>query len=167
LPTGIGLRKISIRGSTTIESRRSSMKITKTGWRRSATLAGAAALGATTVLIPAAAQAIPAAERAAGCRAAPYSATFSTYFETDAYSDLGPYRTTSQCSDINIRSTNSTGYNVCVIFTRTGVCNYTTHVPAGGQWVNAATDVLDGTSFKLRVYKGGANYVVRTGAMDF
>ncbi|MEU8243441.1 hypothetical protein AB0C07_34740 [Actinoplanes missouriensis] len=130
-------------------------------------VAGAALVAALTVLAPTAASADTASTLAAGCRAAPYSATFSPYFETEAYSDLGVYRTTSQCTDINIRSTNSTGYNVCVIFTRYNRCNYTTYVPAGGQWVNAATDVLDGTTFYLRVYKGGANYVVHAGVMDF
>jgi hypothetical protein len=139
-----------------------------TGWRRLAVLVGAVLFGVLTALVPTtAASADPDSARAAGCRAAPYSATFSRYFETDTYADLGVYRTTSQCSDINIRSTNSTGYNVCVIFTKYNKCNYTTYVPAGGQWVNAATDVLDGTTFYLRVYKGGANYVVHPGVMDF
>jgi hypothetical protein len=104
----------------------------------------------------------------AGCRAAPYSASFSLFFETAEYSDLGPYKTTSQCSDINLKSTNGTGYSACVIFIRhTTECNYITDVPAGGQWVNIATWVLDGTLFTVRVYKGGADFVTHAGLMDF
>lgn len=137
------------------------------GWRRFAVLAGAAIFAALAALAPAAAEASPAESLAAGCRAAPYSASFSIYFETEAYNDLGVYTTTSQCNDINIRSTGSAGFKVCVIFTKVGNCNYTTTVPPSGQWVNAATNVRDGTTFYLRLYKGGANYVYRAGDMDF
>jgi hypothetical protein len=105
---------------------------------------------------------------AAGCRAAPYSATFNLYFETESHNDLGTYQTTSQCNDINARSTNGTGYYACVIFVRhTSECNYRTFLPAGGQWVNIATDVLDNTLFNVRVFKGGANNVFHAGVMDF
>ncbi|WP_086666197.1 hypothetical protein [Lentzea kentuckyensis] len=105
---------------------------------------------------------------AAGCRAAPCSASFSLYFETEAYIDLGTYTTTSQCNDINLRSTNGTSYKACVIFVNhTSACNYQTSVPGGGSWVNIATDVKDGTRFNVRIFKGGANFVTRAGVMDF
>jgi hypothetical protein len=104
----------------------------------------------------------------AGCRAAPYSATFNNYFETEDHVDLGQYTTTTQCQDINMRSTSGTGFYACVIFIRhTSACNYRTFVPAGGQWINIATTVLDGTVFNVRVFKGGQNFVIHSGVMDF
>lgn len=129
-----------------------------------------ALLGALGSFAPA--QAVPAeggpVNVAAGCRAAPYSASFSLYFETEASTDLGTYTTTSQCNDINLRSTNGTSYSACVIFVNhTSACNYVTSVPAGGSWVNIATNVKDGTRFKVRIFKGGGNYVTRAGVMDF
>jgi hypothetical protein len=130
--------------------------------------AAAALLFAAAPATAALAQPSATAPLAAGCRAAPYSATFSLFFETADSSDLGPYTTTSQCSDINLKSTNSTGYTACVIFIRhTSSCNYITNIPAGGQWVNIATDVLDGTRFTVRVFKGGADFVTHAGVMDF
>lgn len=109
----------------------------------------------------------PAAQ-AAGCRAAPYSASFNLYFETEPSQVLGTYTTTSQCQDINLRSTSGTSYRACVIFVRLGSnCNYDTAVPASGAWVNIATNVKDGTRFNVRIYKGGRNYVLHTGVMDF
>ena len=105
---------------------------------------------------------------AAGCRAAPYSASFSNYFETEGSVDLGTYTTTSQCNDINLRSTSGTSYSACVVFIKYWPnCNYTTPVPASGAWVNIATDVKDGTRFVVRVFKGGRNYVTHSGVMDF
>ncbi|NUT92509.1 MAG: hypothetical protein HOY78_10810 [Saccharothrix sp.] len=104
----------------------------------------------------------------AGCRAAPYSASFNLYFETENYIELGTYTTTTQCNDINIRSTNGTGYFACVVFTRLGTtCNNGNNVPASGAWVNIATDVRDYTTFNVRIAKGGANYVTHAGVMDF
>ncbi|GHH42970.1 hypothetical protein [Lentzea cavernae] len=126
-----------------------------------------ALLGALGSFAPAQAEGGPV-HAAAGCRAAPYSASFSLYFETESYIDLGAYITSSQCNDINLRSTNGTSYRACVIFVNhTSACNYETSVPAGGSWVNIATDVKDGTRFNVRIFKGGGNYVTRAGVMDF
>ena len=109
-----------------------------------------------------------ASTQAAGCRAAPYSASFSRYFETETYQELGSYTTSSQCNDINLRSTNGTSFFACVVFVNHGTaCNQGYTAPASGAWVNIATDVLDGTRFNVRVYKGGANGVTHSGVMDF
>jgi hypothetical protein len=129
-----------------------------------------ALLGALGSFAPA--QATPAQDGpvnvAAGCRAAPYSASFNLYVETEAYTDLGTYTTTSQCNDINLRSTNGTSYKACVIFVNhTSACNYQSSVSGGGGWVNIATNVKDGTRFNVRIFKGGGNYVTHAGVMDF
>lgn len=130
-----------------------------------------ALLGALGTFAPAHADPSASAEigAAAGCRAAPYSASFNLYFETETYIEIGTYTTTSQCNDINLSSTNGTSYSACVVFLKyqPPSCNYATPVPAGGGWVNIATDVKDGTRFNVRIFKGGPNYVVRTGVMDF
>ena len=128
------------------------------------------AMALTAVAPPASANADVVTPQA-GCRAAPYSATFNTVFETEDHIDLGQYTTTTQCQDINIRSTNGTGFYACVIFIKhTTLCNHNntrTFVPANGQWVNVATTVLDGTAFNVRIFKGGQNFVTHSGVVDF
>jgi hypothetical protein len=117
---------------------------------------------------PVSAKADVASPQATGCRAAPYSAWFGVLFETENHLDLGPYTTTTQCQDINIRSTDGAGFSACVIFIRhTTTCNYTTFVPANGQWVNIATTVLDGTVFNVRIFRGAKPLVGHSGVMDF
>ncbi|MCT9007659.1 hypothetical protein [Streptomyces rhizosphaerihabitans] len=63
--------------------------------------------------------------------------------------DFGPYRTTSRCTDINMRVTGGDADYVvaCVTFEKTGVCNYWTKVRRS--WTTIATDVLDGTRFTV------------------
>ncbi|MET7453490.1 hypothetical protein ABZT03_16680 [Streptomyces sp. NPDC005574] len=63
--------------------------------------------------------------------------------------DFGPYRTTSRCTDINMRMTGGDAEYVvaCVKFEKTGVCNHWTRV--GRSWTTIATDVLDGTRFTV------------------
>ncbi|MFJ1811425.1 MULTISPECIES: hypothetical protein [unclassified Streptomyces] len=63
--------------------------------------------------------------------------------------DFGPYRTTSRCTDINMRVTGGDADYVvaCVKFERTGVCNRWTEVRRS--WTTIATDVLDGTRFTV------------------
>ncbi|MBV1855765.1 hypothetical protein [Catellatospora tritici] len=97
------------------------------------------------------------AQAASNCRVSPYSASFSRDLSVGSGVALLPssttvYTTTSQCSDIQIKSTNSVALLACVIFTsHTSSCNYTTYVPYTGGWVNIATDVLDGTKFRVQV----------------
>jgi hypothetical protein len=63
---------------------------------------------------------------------------------------FGPYTTTSRCDDINMHTTNGSWTQVCVVFVdHTSSCNYTTTV--GPSWTTIATDVKDGTHFKVRV----------------
>lgn len=120
-----------------------------------ALLASALVVGSSLALTGAPAQ-------AAGCRVSPYSATVNrtvSYYDPSAtwsaYDFLpsagGYYTTTSQCSDIQIKSTNGESFTACVIFLKYGnECNYFTEVPAGS-WTNIATAVLDGTRFRVFV----------------
>lgn len=115
-----------------------------------------AALAATSVVVAAA----PAS--AAGCRAAPYSATLVDApvlgLETSDPSRFGGwapsyttyYTTTTQCSDIQIRTTNGRAFWACVVFRNgDGRCNRETYVPPNGSWVNIATTVKDNTKFRV------------------
>lgn len=107
---------------------------------------------------------------AAGCRASPYSATWSATASPHAYlpSSTGTYTTTSQCSDINIRTTNGTSTYGCVIFTaHTSSCNYTTFISSSGAWVNIATNVRDGTKFRVKIWHSGPESQRVTGYLDF
>jgi hypothetical protein len=98
---------------------------------------------------------------ASGCRAAPYSFRFSGYgaltFPEDPAgmwnTSVSPVlKTTSQCRDINVRNVGSKKtIRACVMFGTTSTkCNYTTDIPIG-QWRNVATNVKDGTKFRLRL----------------
>ncbi|GIG86961.1 hypothetical protein [Plantactinospora endophytica] len=122
----------------------------------------------------------PTPAHAAGCRAAPYSATFiqaggarwsgSTGW---MYSTFGPYTTTSQCRDINLKNQPrgdraARQLRACVIFVNhTSDCNYLTTVNAG-QWANVATNVQDGTRFKVMIgVNTAATPYGADGVMDF
>ncbi|GAA0587795.1 hypothetical protein GCM10010172_85970 [Paractinoplanes ferrugineus] len=116
---------------------------------------------------------------ASGCRAAPYSFHFEGYgsiaFPEDPtgqfnYSVTPVLKTTSQCRDINVKNTTRGRIRVCVMFGKTSnTCNYYTTIAAGA-WANAATNVKDGTYFRMRAgilyntsgWAGGA-----TGVSDF
>lgn len=107
---------------------------------------------------------------AAGCRAAPYSATWTATASPTAHlpSSTGAYTTTSQCSDINMRTTNGLSTFACVIFiVHTTACNYTTLVPGNGSWVNIATNVADGTRFRVKIWHSGSESWVNKGYLDF
>jgi hypothetical protein len=108
---------------------------------------------------------------ASGCRAAPYSFHFSGYGalmfpEAPAgmwNTTVSPVlKTTSQCRDINVRNVGSKKtIRACVMFGSTSTkCNYTTDIPIG-QWRNVATNVKDGTKFRLRlgVVLGGNPFI--------
>ncbi|MEV6349570.1 hypothetical protein [Actinoplanes sp. NPDC051851] len=113
---------------------------------------------------------------ASGCRAAPYSFSFSGYgalaFPEDPtgqwnYSTTPVLKTTTQCVDINVKNTTKGKIRVCVMFGKTSTtCNYQTTIAAGA-WANAATNVKDNTYFRMRLgilyntagYAGGASGV--------
>ena len=70
--------------------------------------------------------------------------------------EYGPYTTTSRCNDINMRlTTNIPGVYLyaCVVFIdHTNECNHGgSYGVFGPPWGTVATDVKDGTHFKLRV----------------
>lgn len=124
-------------------------------------LMGATPAQAATYRDPTAGSGSRAALAASGCRAAPYSFSFSGYGSLmfPEHPDKGWSRsfspvlkTTKQCKDIQIWNTNNWRIRACVSFgTSTYVkCNYTTDLIAG-QWKNVATNVKDGTKFRLVV----------------
>ena len=85
-----------------------------------------------------------------------YGGAVNLQWETVYQSTTGPYTTTSRCVDINLRSTTAYGVQACVIFLKNNPnenCNYITHV--GSSWKTIATDVLDGTKFKVWVEAEG------------
>jgi hypothetical protein len=133
--------------------------------RRLAAVAIAMLTVLTTAVTPAAAD----VGVLAGCRAAPYSATFSqplnlaTVFLPSA---TGEYTTTSQCSDIQIRTSVGDGW-ACVIFTQhTTECNYWSGF-AAGYWANVATNVKDGTKFRIEMIDINANDTYFAGVAEF
>ncbi|WP_018545917.1 hypothetical protein [Streptomyces sp. LaPpAH-108] len=116
----------------------------------------AAVLAATTALLAAGATA-PAAARSENASASCYGGAVSlTYRYSAAAVEFGTYTTTSRCSDINIKlSSSATGFlDACVVFVdHTTLCNHdNTYSTFGPQWATVATDVKDGTRFKLRVH---------------
>ncbi|MCX5008106.1 hypothetical protein OHB05_36660 [Streptomyces sp. NBC_00638] len=98
------------------------------------------ALGFT---VPAPASAAPAPAAATSC----YGGAVTVHY--GEVRDFGPYRTTSRCTDINMRVIGGDADFVwaCVQFEKTGVCNRWTKV--GWSWTTIATDVLNGTKFTV------------------
>jgi hypothetical protein len=100
---------------------------------------------------------------ASGCRTAPYSATLTNVpvnhatpsdYEYEWYNYYPTYpgtlTATSQCNDIQIRSTNGWAFYACVNFIKDeDECNYISYIPGSGSWVNIATNVGDGTKFRI------------------
>ncbi|AJE38726.1 hypothetical protein [Streptomyces nodosus] len=116
----------------------------------------AAVLAATTALLAAGATA-PAAAQPQNTAASCYGGAVPlTYHYSAAAVEFGTYTTTSRCSDINIKlSSSATGFlDACVVFVdHTSLCNHdNTYSTFGPQWATVATDVKDGTRFKLRVH---------------
>ncbi|MFD8915959.1 hypothetical protein [Streptomyces sp. NPDC059575] len=116
----------------------------------------AAVLAATTALLAAGATA-PAAARPETTATTCYGGAVSlTYRYSAAAVEFGTYTTTSRCSDINIKlSSSATGFlDACIVFVdHTSLCNHdNTYSTFGPQWATVATDVKDGTRFKLRVH---------------
>ncbi|WP_329035072.1 hypothetical protein OHT61_03955 [Streptomyces sp. NBC_00178] len=116
-----------------------------------AVLAAATALLAGGATSPALAQSTAAA---ASC----YDGAKSlTYRYSAAAVEFGTYTASSRCSDINIKlNTSAPGVflDACVVFVdHTSLCNHgNTYSTFGPQWATVATDVKDGTRFKLRVH---------------
>lgn len=80
-----------------------------------------------------------------------------TYRYSTSAVEYGTYTTTSRCNDINIKLiTDVPGVylDACVVFVdHTSLCNHdNTYSTFGPQWATVATDVKDGTHFKLRVH---------------
>ncbi|HTI26849.1 MAG TPA: hypothetical protein VL652_38045 [Kutzneria sp.] len=79
-----------------------------------------------------------------------------TYHYSTAAVEYGPYTTSSRCKDINMRLTTDNGsfLDACVVFVdHTTLCNNdNTYQTMGPPWLTVATDVKDGTHFKLRVH---------------
>lgn len=80
-----------------------------------------------------------------------------TYHYSAAAVEYGTFTTTSRCNDINMKlTTNIPGVylDACVVFVdHTTLCNHgNTYSTFGPQWGTVATDVKDGTRFKLRVH---------------
>jgi len=80
-----------------------------------------------------------------------------TYHYSAAAVEYGEFITTSRCNDINLKlTTNVPGVylDACVVFVaHTNLCNHdNTYSTFGPQWATVATDVKDGTRFKLRVH---------------
>ncbi|MEW2165243.1 hypothetical protein AB0912_19960 [Streptomyces sp. NPDC007084] len=121
--------------------------------RTTAVLAAATALLAGAAATPAVAR--PAVSAAAtSCYG---GATSHTYRYSAAAVEFGTYTTSSRCSDINIKlNTTASGVylDACVVFVdHTTLCNHgNTYSTFGPQWATVATDVKDGTRFKLRVH---------------
>ncbi|MEU6816939.1 hypothetical protein [Streptomyces sp. NPDC046860] len=118
--------------------------------RTAAVLAAATALLAAGATAPAAAQPERAATSCYG------GAKSLTYRYSTAAVEFGTYTTTSRCGDINIKlSSSATGFlDACIVFVdHTSLCNHdNTYSTFGPQWATVATDVKDGTRFKLRVH---------------
>ncbi|MFG3123067.1 hypothetical protein ACGFYO_13760 [Streptomyces sp. NPDC048201] len=116
----------------------------------------AAVLAATAALLAAGATA-PAAARSEKAATTCYGGAKSlTYRYSAAAVEFGTYTTTSRCGDINIKlSSSATGFlDACIVFVdHTTLCNHgNTYSTFGPQWATVATDVKDGTRFKLRVH---------------
>ncbi|MFH9428609.1 hypothetical protein ACH4JZ_10040 [Streptomyces sp. NPDC017615] len=118
--------------------------------RTTAVLAATAALLAAGATAPAAARPEKAATTCYG------GAKSLTYRYSAAAVEFGTYTTTSRCGDINIKlSSSATGFlDACIVFVdHTTLCNHdNTYSTFGPQWATVATDVKDGTRFKLRVH---------------
>ncbi|WP_330456397.1 hypothetical protein OIB37_05570 [Streptomyces sp. NBC_00820] len=117
----------------------------------------AAVLAAATALLTGGATAPALAQSTTAAATSCYDgATSHTYHYSTAAVEFGTYTTSSRCSDINIKlSSSATGYlDACVVFVdHTSLCNHdNTYSTFGPQWATVATDVKDGTHFKLRVH---------------
>jgi hypothetical protein len=116
-----------------------------------ATLFAAAALMGLSSLAPASAEPAAAAVSCYG------GAKSLTYHYSASAVEYGTYTTTSRCNDINIKLTTDIPgvyLNACVVFVdHTNLCNHdNTYSTFGPQWATVATDVKDGTHFRLRVH---------------
>ncbi|MGD1218380.1 MULTISPECIES: hypothetical protein [Streptomyces] len=118
--------------------------------RTTAVLAAVTALLTGAATAPALAQSETAAT---SCYGGAKSLTY--HYSADAV-EFGTYTTSSRCADINIKlSSSATGFlDACIVFVdHTSLCNHDdTYSTFGPQWATVATDVKDGTHFRLRVH---------------
>ncbi|MGW3664678.1 hypothetical protein [Streptomyces sp. NPDC005141] len=118
--------------------------------RTIAVLAAATALLAGGAATPAFAQSTAATSCYGGAKSL-------TYHYSASAVEFGTYTTSSRCADINIKlNTTAPGVflDACIVFVdHTSLCNHdNTYSTFGPQWATVATDVKDGTHFKLRVH---------------
>ncbi|MFI5494371.1 hypothetical protein [Actinoplanes sp. NPDC051859] len=77
-----------------------------------------------------------------------------TYTAGTARQEFGPYTASSRCNDVNVRLLQSGQIMACVVFIdHTTKCNRNDTVQFVGEgWKAVATDVRDGTRFKVRLF---------------
>lgn len=78
--------------------------------------------------------------------------------ETHVWPASGYARTTAACNDINVKTGYRPRNQVWVCFKRTG-CQVDDKTTYSGRWVLAATNVLDGTEYKLVFAAGESGWV--------
>ncbi|MEV0732863.1 hypothetical protein [Polymorphospora sp. NPDC050346] len=102
---------------------------------------------------PAYAEPIPRTAGEASLLATCYGGAVRSKFSIGAWGgEVGTYRTTNRCVDVNIRNFSTYGTNACVIFVNaTSGCNYWTYIPAKSGWFTVATNVRDGVPFRVRL----------------
>jgi len=146
---------MSIRQPMSAVRRRSVRALAAVRTRQVGTAALALGLGMLGVVA-----APPAAASAAtSCYGGAKSWELTNYAAT-----IGPYTTTSRCSDINLKVDQGNA-RACVIFIdHTSECNSLKDTYPG-QWVVVADDVRNGTRFKVRVVY--LEYPERSGKVAF
>ncbi|MFC7546416.1 hypothetical protein [Plantactinospora sp. GCM10030261] len=89
---------------------------------------------------------------AASTLASCYSGAVYRVFDRGGWGgEVGTFKTSTRCRDINVRNGSVFGTNACVVFVdKTNNCNYWTYVPAKSGWFVVATNVKDGTNFRVR-----------------
>lgn len=87
-----------------------------------------------------------------GTLATCYGGAIRTVFQVGGWGgDAGPFYASTRCRDINVRNDSVYGTQACVIFVnKTSGCNYWTYLPAKSGWFVVASNVIDGTKFKVR-----------------
>ncbi|GAA5025362.1 hypothetical protein [Streptomyces siamensis] len=115
-----------------------------------------AVLAAVTALLTGAATAPALAQSETAATSCYGGAKSLTYHYSATAVEFGTYTTSSRCADINIKlSSSATGFlDACIVFVdHTSLCNHDdTYSTFGPQWATVATDVKDGTHFRLRVH---------------
>ncbi|OJF15065.1 hypothetical protein [Couchioplanes caeruleus] len=121
-----------------------------TGRKKAAALATLGLSSLAVALAPAA----PAA--AATCYG---GQTSVTYTAGTAKQSFGPFTASNRCNDVNVRVPSDNVVFACVVFVdHTEKCNRNdTFQGVGKDWVAVATDVRNGTRFKVRLVDATAS----------